>query len=111
MAKKTIIYFGHGITGYSGIQKIMRSPLRDNLSIQAVVVSDTDKQKADLVANIAKEYELPVIVEAANSPQLGSALNHLHPDLGVIMHFDQKIPDAVVKSCIHGIWNVHPSEL
>jgi len=106
---KSIVYFGHGIAGYFGIQKLMQSKIQKNISIDAVVVSHKEKEKADLVANIAKDYNIPIIASPFN--QVLPVLHEINPTLGVCVHFNQKIPESIINACKEAIWNVHPSDL
>lgn len=110
MKPKNLIYFGHGLAGYYGIQRLMRGELRDKIDIKAVIVSDKD-QKAEIVKNIASQYGLEVYTVPVSSPQIIEIITRCQPDLGVIMNFDQRIPQEVIDAIPNGIWNVHPSDL
>ena len=89
--KLSLIYFGHGLTGYYGIQKLMRGKLREKIKINLVVVSYKNPQKADCVRGIASDYGLEVCSDQINSEEFLKKIRSYSPDLGVIMNFDQKI--------------------
>ena len=67
--KLSLIYFGHGLTGYYGIQKLMRGELREKIQINLVVVSYKNPQKADCVRSIASDYGLEVCSDQINSEE------------------------------------------
>lgn len=108
---KNIIYFGHGLAGYYGLTRLMRGELKNEIDIKLVITSNNGGEKAELVNNLAKEYDLNVFFEKMSSPELLEMISKCNPDLGVVMNFDQRIPTEVVDSIPSGIWNVHPSDL
>jgi len=109
--KVPLVYFGHGLTGYYGIQRLMRGDLKDKVEVKKVIVSYKDKDKADLVKNIASMYGLEVCTEPVSSDELADKIKECGAELGVVMNFDQKIPQKIIDAIPSGIWNVHPSDL
>lgn len=109
--KISLLYFGHGLNGYYGIQRLMRGELKDKIAVKLVVVSDRNRKRAEQVKSLALDYGLRVYSGAINSADLLKEINAAKVDLGVIMNFDQKIPKKIINAIPNGIWNVHPSDL
>ncbi|MCB9359268.1 hypothetical protein H6503_05015 [Candidatus Woesearchaeota archaeon] len=103
-----ISYIGHGLAGYYGIQRLMRGELRDEVEINAVIVSNTGGGYSDIVENIAKDYGLEVF----RTPFTQEMLERIkESEYGVVMNFNQLVPKAVLEAPENGFYNVHQSDL
>jgi methionyl-tRNA formyltransferase len=110
--KIDIIYFGHGLTGLYGIQRLKKGKLKDKVNIKAVVISDKNKDQGDLVKHEATSYGIKTYDYPLHSEQLQDYLTKkTNVDLGIIMNFDQKIPQNIINLPTNGMWNVHQSDL
>src|SRR3989338_7874917 len=121
--KTALVYFGHGLSGYYGIQRLMHGELREKVAINLVVVSDCsgntrgsafsteNREKAALVRNAALDYGIEVYSgrigsESDESKKVKNIINS--NDLGIVMNFDKKITKRVFDI---PLWNIHPSDL
>ena len=109
--KLQLLYFGHGLTGYYGIERLMRGTLKDQVEIKGVVISDRDLERAAMVRDQAELYGLEVYQGPLSSAELKELIDDWRPELGVVMNFDKKIPPEVIDAIPKGIWNIHPSDL
>jgi len=64
------------------------------------------------IHDYVKENRLPFLsASTINDKQLIGAIKELHPDLGVVANFGQKVPKTVLQSATYGFINFHPSLL
>jgi methionyl-tRNA formyltransferase len=108
--KTPIIYIGHGLAGYYGIEKLMTGKMKNEIEIKAVITSNKDARNAEIVNKICQYYNLKKYSENLDDT-LAEKLSSLNAELGVIMNFDQKIPKKIIETAKNGFWNIHQSDL
>ncbi|MCX6809119.1 MAG: methionyl-tRNA formyltransferase [Candidatus Berkelbacteria bacterium] len=110
-----LIFVGTGDLGVPALLELAKSPqfkVKLVVTGKAEVTSRTHKDNVNLIKEIAKKYELPLIeTENINNPTIIAKIKALKPKIGVMADFGQLIKPEILNLFPLGLINIHPSLL
>lgn len=109
--KKNLIFFGCDRLGGRGLERLAASrKLAKDYQIVGVVTSDYAGANDRLVECMASMLGLPVFTGKINTPEGENWIDSLHPDVAVMMEFDQRVNPEIIRK-FELFLNMHPADL
>jgi methionyl-tRNA formyltransferase len=109
--KAKVVYIGSDLTGYYGLRRLQLGLLKDQISVPLTVVPYNDRIRASHLQNLSESSGIKTLALPINSREMQELITESHPDMAIVMNFNQKIGQDIIDLFPMGIWNVHPSDL